>query len=152
MKSKRYSKRSARVLPADLCTDHAHYVKNYSSTVLRKKKHGSRRRDCFSLLYFGNSQIYGKRKPAVIFSQTSTRVIRGGRGIGPQQSCPLTFKFVPKGLNWKATSFGSSQKISWWFSHNSKILSFLFTCNIKFLRWKYVILRQSHVIVQNRRK
>ena len=42
------AKRSARVLPADLCTDHAHYV----------KKHGSRRRDCFSLLYFGNSQIY----------------------------------------------------------------------------------------------
>ena len=53
------AKRSARVLPADLCTDHAHDVKNHRSTVLREKqKHGSRRRDCFSLLYFGNSQIY----------------------------------------------------------------------------------------------
>ena len=29
------AKRSARVLPADLCTDHAHYVKNHRSTVLR---------------------------------------------------------------------------------------------------------------------
>ena len=53
------AKRSARVLPADMCTDHAHYVRHHRSTVLRKKqKHGSRRRDCFSLLYFGNSQIY----------------------------------------------------------------------------------------------
>ena len=32
------AKRSARVLPADLCTDHAHYVKNHRSTVLRKNK------------------------------------------------------------------------------------------------------------------
>ena len=30
------AKRSARVLPADLCTDHAHYVKTHRSTVLRK--------------------------------------------------------------------------------------------------------------------
>ena len=53
------TKRSARVLPADLCTDPAHYVKKHASTVFRKKqKHGSRRGDCFSLLYFGNSQIY----------------------------------------------------------------------------------------------
>ena len=28
------AKRSARVLPADLCTDHAHYVKIHRSTVL----------------------------------------------------------------------------------------------------------------------
>ena len=48
------AKRSERVLPADLCTDHVHYVKNHRS----KQKHGGRRRDCFSLLYFGNSQIY----------------------------------------------------------------------------------------------
>ena len=27
------AKRSARVLPADLCTDHAHYVKNHRPTV-----------------------------------------------------------------------------------------------------------------------
>ena len=58
MKFKQFAKRSARVLPADLWTGHAHYVKNHRSTV----KHGSRRRDCFSpgfsLLYFGNSQIY----------------------------------------------------------------------------------------------
>ena len=32
------AKRSARFLPADLCTDHAHYVKNHRSTVLRKNK------------------------------------------------------------------------------------------------------------------
>ena len=32
------AKRSARVLPADLCTDHAHYVRNHRSTVLRKNK------------------------------------------------------------------------------------------------------------------
>ena len=32
------AKRTARVLPADLCTDHAHYVKNHRSTVLRKNK------------------------------------------------------------------------------------------------------------------
>ena len=32
------AKRSARVLPADLCTDHAHYVKNHRSTVLTKNK------------------------------------------------------------------------------------------------------------------
>ena len=32
------AKRSARLLPADLCTDHAHYVKNHRSTVLRKNK------------------------------------------------------------------------------------------------------------------
>ena len=30
--------RSARFLPADLCTDHAHYVKNHKSTVLRRNK------------------------------------------------------------------------------------------------------------------
>ena len=30
--------RSARVLPADLRTDHAHYVKNQRSTVLRRNK------------------------------------------------------------------------------------------------------------------
>ena len=32
------AKRSARVLPADLCTDHAHYVKIHRSTVLRRNK------------------------------------------------------------------------------------------------------------------
>ena len=32
------AKQSARVLPADLCTDHAHYVKNHRSTVLRRNK------------------------------------------------------------------------------------------------------------------
>ena len=32
------AKRSARVLPSDLCTDHMHYVKNHRSTVLRKSK------------------------------------------------------------------------------------------------------------------
>ena len=32
------AKRSARVLPADLCTDHAHYVKNHKSTVFRRNK------------------------------------------------------------------------------------------------------------------
>ena len=32
------AKQSARALPADLCTDHAHYVKNHKSTVLRRNK------------------------------------------------------------------------------------------------------------------
>ena len=32
------AKRSAKVLPADLCTDHAHYVKNHRSTVFRRTK------------------------------------------------------------------------------------------------------------------
>ena len=32
------AKQSARVLPADLCTDHAHYVKIHRSTVLRRNK------------------------------------------------------------------------------------------------------------------
>ena len=32
------AKQSARVLPADLCTDHGHYVKNHRSTVLRRNK------------------------------------------------------------------------------------------------------------------
>ena len=32
------AKRSARVLPADLCTDHTHYIKNHRSTVLRRNK------------------------------------------------------------------------------------------------------------------
>ena len=32
------AKRSARFLPADLSTDHAHYVKNHRSTVFRTNK------------------------------------------------------------------------------------------------------------------
>ena len=32
------AKQSARVLPADLCTDHANYVKNHRPTVLRRNK------------------------------------------------------------------------------------------------------------------
>ena len=32
------AKRSARLLPADLGTDHAHYVKNHRSTVLKRNK------------------------------------------------------------------------------------------------------------------
>ena len=32
------AKRSARVLPADLCTDHAHYVKIHRSMVSRRNK------------------------------------------------------------------------------------------------------------------
>ena len=32
------AKRSARILPAHLCTDHAHYVKTHRSTVLRRNK------------------------------------------------------------------------------------------------------------------
>ena len=51
------AKRSARVLPADLCTHHAHYVKIHINGLEKKQKHGGRRQDCFSLLYFGNSGI-----------------------------------------------------------------------------------------------
>ena len=32
------AKRSAKVLPADLCTDHAHYIKIHRSTVLRRNE------------------------------------------------------------------------------------------------------------------
>ena len=32
------AKQSARVLPADLRTDHVHFVKNHRSTVLRRNK------------------------------------------------------------------------------------------------------------------
>ena len=32
------AKRSAKVLPADLCSDHAHYVKIHRSTVLRRNE------------------------------------------------------------------------------------------------------------------
>ena len=32
------AKRSSRVLPADLCTDHAHYAKDQRSTVLGRNK------------------------------------------------------------------------------------------------------------------
>ena len=32
------AKRSARVLPADLCPDHVHYIKNCRSKVLRRNK------------------------------------------------------------------------------------------------------------------
>ena len=32
------AKRSARFLPEDLCTDHAHYIKNHKSTVLKRNK------------------------------------------------------------------------------------------------------------------
>ena len=52
------AKRSARVLPADLCTDHAHYVKNHRFNGFEKKQnHGGPRRDCFSLLHFGKSLV-----------------------------------------------------------------------------------------------
>ena len=53
------AKRSARVLPADLCTDHEHYVTNHRFNGFEKKqKHGGPRQDCFSLLHFGNSQFF----------------------------------------------------------------------------------------------
>ena len=44
------AKHSARVLPVDSCTDHAHYDKNHRLTVLKlgfekKQKHGGTRRD-----------------------------------------------------------------------------------------------------------
>ena len=32
------AKRSERAFPADLCTDHVHYVKHHSSMVLRRNK------------------------------------------------------------------------------------------------------------------
>ena len=53
------AKRSSRVLPADLCSDHTHYVINQRSIkgFEEEQNHGGRRRDCFSLLYFGNLQL-----------------------------------------------------------------------------------------------
>ena len=53
------AKRSARVSPANLCTDHAHYVKNHRFNGFEKKQdHGGPRRDCFSLLHCGKSQSF----------------------------------------------------------------------------------------------
>ena len=45
------AKRSARVLPADLCTDHAHYVKNPRLTILRKNKNMTAQGGTFSHYY-----------------------------------------------------------------------------------------------------
>ena len=45
------AKRSARVLPADLCTDHAHYVKIHRSTVLRRNKNMAVEGGTVSLYY-----------------------------------------------------------------------------------------------------
>ena len=48
-------KRSARVLPADLCTDHAHYIKIHrEETKTWRSKAGL----FLTILYFRNSQIY----------------------------------------------------------------------------------------------
>ena len=44
-------KRSARVVPADLCTDPAHYVKNHRSTVLKRNKSMGAQRGTFSHNY-----------------------------------------------------------------------------------------------------
>ena len=54
------AKRSARVLPADLCTDHAHYVKNHRSTVLRREKKWRSKAGLFLTIifwYFANLLI-----------------------------------------------------------------------------------------------
>ena len=48
-------KRSARVLPSVLCTDHAHYVKIHrEETKTWRSKAGL----FLTILYFGNSKIY----------------------------------------------------------------------------------------------
>ena len=47
-----FAKKSTRVLPADVMYWSCALRQNHRSTVL------SPRRDCFSLLYFGNSKIY----------------------------------------------------------------------------------------------
>ena len=53
------AKRSARLLPANLCTDHVHYVKNHRSTVLRRNKNMAVEGGTVSHYYiFGNSQFY----------------------------------------------------------------------------------------------
>ena len=46
------AKRSARVLSADLCTDHAHYVKNHRSTVLRRNKNMADKAELFLIIAF----------------------------------------------------------------------------------------------------
>ena len=50
--------RSARILPADLALIMRITSNPWINGLEKKQKHGSWRRDCFSLLYFGNSQIY----------------------------------------------------------------------------------------------
>ena len=56
MKSKQCShnlqRNQQRVLPADLCTDHAHYVKNHRSTVLRRNKNMAVQGETVSHQYF----------------------------------------------------------------------------------------------------
>ena len=58
------AKQSSRVLPAVLCTDVAHYIINQRYNVNgfeKEQNHGSRRRNCFSLLhfiYFGKLQLH----------------------------------------------------------------------------------------------
>ena len=46
------AKRSAMVLPADSSTDHAHYVKNHRSTVLRRKKNMAAKAGLFLIITF----------------------------------------------------------------------------------------------------
>ena len=46
------AKRSARVLPADLCTDHEHYVKNHRPTVLRRNKNMAAKVELFLIITF----------------------------------------------------------------------------------------------------
>ena len=45
------AKWSARVLPADLCTDHVHYVKNHRLTVLKRNKTMAAQLGTFSHYY-----------------------------------------------------------------------------------------------------
>ena len=47
-------------LPADLCTDHAHYAKNQKSTILGRNKNTAVEGGTVShyLSIFGNSHIY----------------------------------------------------------------------------------------------
>ena len=50
------AKWSSKVLTADLRTDLC-VTKTKVSGFKKEQKHGGRRRDCFSLFYFGNLQI-----------------------------------------------------------------------------------------------
>ena len=62
------AKRSARFLPADLCTDHAHYVKNHKSTVLRRNKSWQQ------LLVIAPNQYTAKPTPLAVLALQQQRI------------------------------------------------------------------------------
>ena len=90
-------KRSARFLPADLCTDHAHCVKNHKSTVLWRNK-----RDFTTVACDGWIDVTS-RKPRVTFYRRPSGTVcfrsvsrRADNGETAKTSCILIVTFLLK--------------------------------------------------------